>query len=225
MDMNDAKIDIAGIIEVKKCPDFELNGDGENQNWALTEWINLPQRNSLSKILLTKTKVLYSENGIYFLFYCEDNEITATLNADFQDLWKEDVVEVFLWPDESVPVYFEYEISPLNYELPILVSNEKGDLVRWVPFHYHSDRKTRHATSVKGGRKMSYSKVSSWTAEFFLPFNLLRPLSNIPPRKGSKWRANMCRIDYQAGNAVLWSKGSIETSFHEYESFVTFSFQ
>ena len=36
------------------------------------------------------------------------------------DLWNEDVFEVFLWTDERYPVYFEYEISPLNHELPIL---------------------------------------------------------------------------------------------------------
>ena len=36
------------------------------------------------------------------------------------DLWNEDVFEVFLWTDERYPVYLEYEISPLNHELPIL---------------------------------------------------------------------------------------------------------
>ena len=41
--------------------------------------------------------------------------------GDFLDLYNEDVVEVFLWPDESFPVYFEYEVSPLNYELPIII--------------------------------------------------------------------------------------------------------
>ncbi len=223
--MSDSKRDELELINVKKCLDFELTGVDENKNWNIAEWIDLPQRSSVGENFLTKAKVLYSESGIYFLFYCEDKEITCSYDSDFNELWKEDVVEVFLWPDESVPTYFEYEISPLNYELPILVSNEKGDIVRWLPFHYNSDRKTRHATSVKGGKKVSYSKISSWTAEFFIPFKLLRPLSNIPPEKGSVWRANMCRIDYQEENAVLWSKGPIKTSFHEHDKFVSFLFQ
>ena len=224
--MHDAnKRDEPNVLEIKRCSDFEVRGDGENENWSLAQWVDLPQRRLAGETLLTRTKVLYSESGIYFLFSCEDGELTATLDSDFEDLWKEDVVEVFLWPDESVPTYFEYELSPLNYELPILVSNELGDIVRWLPFHYEMDRKTRHATSVKGGKKKSYSKISSWTAEFFIPFKLLRPLSSIPPKKGSIWRANMCRIDYQEEKSVLWSWGRIENSFHEHEKFGFFFFQ
>lgn len=61
-------------------------------------------------------------------------------------LWK------FFWPNDNIPVYFEYEISPMNYELPILISKEEEDLVRWRPFHYDEGRKTRYPTSVKGVR-------------------------------------------------------------------------
>jgi hypothetical protein len=52
-----------------------------------------------------------------------DQVLTATLQEDFLDLWKEDVFEFFLWPDERQTVYFEYEISPLGVELPILIPN------------------------------------------------------------------------------------------------------
>ncbi|MDT0678562.1 carbohydrate-binding family 9-like protein [Autumnicola musiva] len=223
--MDDSDRGETEIIEVKKTSDFELNGKGENPNWNSAEWITLPQRNSSVENQLTRAKVLYSENGIYFLFYCEDKELTATMNSDFEDLWNEDVVEVFLWPNNSAPVYFEYEISPLDYELPILVSNEEGNIVRWMPFHYDSDRRTRHATSVEGGEKRSHSKILSWKAEFFIPFQLLRPLLNITPGVGSMWKGNICRIDYQREKAILWSKAPIETSFHEYEHFANFLFQ
>ena len=49
------------------------------------------------------------------------------MTADNLDIYNEDVVEVFLWTDESTPLYFEYELSPLNYELPIIVPNNEGD--------------------------------------------------------------------------------------------------
>lgn len=132
------------ILKVRKSSDFKVTGEGSNKNWEMAKWIVLPERPFHGEQLIkTKVKVLYSETGIYFLFNCKDNKLTATMNADFMDLWKEDVVEVFLWTDEQQLVYFEYEISPLNYELPILISNEKGDLVRWMPFHYDKDRKNR----------------------------------------------------------------------------------
>lgn len=144
------------------------------------------------------------------------------MNSDFMDLWKEDVVEVFLWTDESSPVYFEYEISPLNYELPILISNitsnQKEDLVRWQPFHYDPDRKTRHATDVQGGEKKSNAIISGWSAEVFIPYKLLRPLNNISPKAGTKWRTNLYRMDYDNKRAS-WSWQLTSKSFHEYEKF------
>ena len=74
----------------------------------------------------SRFKVLYSNTGLYFLMEGTDRTLTATMNEDFMDLWKEDVFEVFLWTDERFPVYFEYEISPLDRELPILIPNFGG---------------------------------------------------------------------------------------------------
>jgi len=212
-------------LNVKKSPDFEINGEGTHQNWAKAEWVKLPQRKRSGEKLSTAVKILYSETGIYFLFDCQDRKITSTMDADFMDLWLEDVVEVFLWPDENFPVYFEYEISPMNYELPILISNEGGDLVRWQPFHYDEDRKTRHATSVKGGEKKNNSSVSGWKAEFYIPYKLLRPLNNIPPGPGTRWRANFYRIDNDNQSPDSWSWQLTEKNFHDYEKFGGLLFQ
>jgi hypothetical protein len=213
-----------GVLTIKKSSDFEVTGNGSSQNWNKTEWLIIPQRTSSGETLTTKVKSLYSETGIYFLFNCQDKKLTATMNADFLDLWYEDVVEVFLWPDESIPAYFEYEISPLNYELPILISNEKGDLVRWQPFHYDPDRKTRHATEVKGGEKKTNATISEWTAEFFIPYKLLRPLKNISPKSGTKWRSNFYRVDYD-NKRTGWSWQLTGRSYHDYEKFGTLIFE
>lgn len=219
------KDDNLNILYVKKSEDFKITGNGSADNWSLTEWVTIPQRRVVKEPLITKAKVLYSQTGIYFLFYCEDKKLTSTMNADFMDLWEEDVVEVFLMPDEDSPVYFEYEISPLNYELPILISNDNGDLVRWKPFHYDADRKTIHATSVLGGEKKGNSVVKSWSAEFFIPYKLLRPLNNIHPQPGTKWRANLYRIDYDEAKMTTWSWQLTKKNFHDYKNFGTFIFE
>jgi hypothetical protein len=95
-------------VVIKKCHDFEITGNGNSDQWQGTGWINLVQQGQTSSSYQTKVKILYSSTGIYFLFNCEDKKITSTMNADNLNLWEEDVVEVFLWPDESFPVYFEY---------------------------------------------------------------------------------------------------------------------
>jgi hypothetical protein len=208
------------VWTVMKSNDFSITGDGSAVNWQEVKWLSLPQRRETGAQYQTQVKLLYSESGIYCLYRCEDAKITATLKEDFLDLWNEDVVEAFFWTDENEPVYFEYELSPLNYELPILVPNFKGRFFGWRPWHYEGDRKTRHATNVttKNG------EVSFWTAEFFIPFALLNPLKNVPPQKGTRWRANFYRIDYDKGSST-WAWQATEKTFHDYEKFGTLIFQ
>ncbi len=211
-------------VTVKKCKDFKITGDGRSDPWNKTSWINLIQEDPENPAYTTKVKILYSETGIYFLFNCGDKKLTSTMKSDNLNLWEEDVVEVFLWTDETFPVYFEYELSPFNYELPIMVPNNKGHFLGWLPWHYEGDRRTQHATSVTGGRMESGSPISSWIAEFFIPYKLLAPLSNVPPVSGTKWRANMYRIDYDNGEVPFaWQKTS--GTFHEYNKFGTFIFE
>jgi len=211
-------------VLINKCQDFKITGTGSSDSWNNVSWINLVPSEQNITGYQTKVKVLYSGTGIYFLFSCEDKKLASSMQADNLNLWEEDVVEVFLWPDESFPVYFEYELSPLNYELPIIVPNYKGTFLGWLPWHYEGDRKTRHATSAIGGNKTSGSSVTGWIAEFYIPFKLLAPLNKVPPVSGMKWRANMYRIDHDNGAMhFTWQKTG--RTFHEYNKFGTFIFE
>jgi len=206
-------------LRIKKTNNFSITGKGNAENW-----VEIPVRETASEVPLTKFKILYSDKGLYFLFYCEDEVLTATMKSDFMKLWKEDVVEVFLWPDTNFTTYFEYELSPLNYELPILVSNINGKMSRWLPYMYEGDRKTKHFTTVANGEKKSGESIKSWTAEFFIPFKLLRPLNNITPVSGTKWKANFYRVDYDHGQlSYQWQP--IETNFHDIDNFGTILFE
>jgi hypothetical protein len=211
-------------VTVKKCNDFTVTGEGSSDKWKGTDWISLVQEGSDNKAYRTRVKVLYSETGIYFLFDCKDKKLTSTMKADNQNLYEEDVVEVFLWADESFPVYFEYELSPFNFELPIMVPNNKGTFLGWLPWRYEADRKTQHKTSVTGGIMKSGGSISGWVAEFFIPFKLLAPMGHVPPVSGTKWRANMYRIDYD-GDAKSFAWQEVAKTFHEYNKFGTFVFE
>ena len=214
----------AGNLLIKKSQDFKVTGDGSADAWKNTGWVTLEQQGPEYAPYTTRVKVLYSGTGIYFLFDCEDRKLTSAIIGDQQNIYTEDVVEVFLWPEENFPVYFEYELSPLNYELTIMVPNYNGKFFGWLPWHYEGDRKTQRETSVTGGKKESGSTVSGWKAEFFIPYKLLTPLPKVPPVSGTKWRANMYRIDYDKGTAhYAWQKTN--KSFHEYNKFGTFIFE
>lgn len=203
---------------IKKTDDFQINGAGDQAGWDKTDWVSITVQESAGRTLATKTKMLYSGTGLYFLFECDDQKLTATIQEDFGPLFKEDVVEVFLWPDPSVPIYFEYELSPLNYELPILVPNINGKAQGWRPWNYPTKKKTQHATRVRGGEKTSNAAIKGWTAEFFIPYALMSPIVPALPTSGTVWRGNLYRIDYDQGYQT-WSWKKTSGSFHEFNKF------
>jgi hypothetical protein len=208
------------ILPVVHCFDFELTGDGEEPAWKSAPWTTLNlQQHSVS--YETRFRIMYSDSGIYCLYQCMDSAIVSSIKGDFLDLWYEDVVEAFFWTDERIPVYFEYELSPLNYELPIMVPNYDGYFYGWRPWHYEGKRLTRHAVSIKENASRS---GRSWTAEFFIPYALLKPVISSPPVKGSRWRANFYRIDYDHGQSE-WSWLPVPGTFHDYRRFGTLEFR
>lgn len=212
------------VLVIKKTRDFDLRGMPIAEEWTRTPSVSIPLRTKDGPPLATRAKVLYSDKGLYFLLECEDMKLTSIFDADYQDLWNGDVVEVFLKPEDDFPVYFEYELSPLGFELPIMVPNNKGKFFGWLPWKYEGERKVRKNVLVMGERKNG-AAIEGWVAEFFIPFDLLKPLGNVPPKSGTKWKGNIYRIDYDGGKAARWEWQPVGVSFHEYEKYGTFLFE
>ena len=211
-------------LRVGPTEDFEVTGDGANEFWSKAEWMALSPRGANNQPQQTRIKLLYSRKGLYVLMDAADKKISARFQDDFENLWTEDVFEVFLWPDERDPIYFEYEISPLNKELPILIPNLGDKFLGWRPWHYEGARKTRKATSAVGGPVESGATITGWKAEVFIPYELLVPLRNIKPEPGTRWRANFYRMDYDDGQAS-WDWARVGRSFHEFARFGTLIFE
>jgi len=206
-------------LSVKPAQDFEVTGTGDAAAWGQAEWTALRRREPAAHPYESRFKMLYSNTGLYFLMEGTDRTLTATMSEDFMDLWNEDVFEVFLWTDERYPVYFEYQISPLNRELAIIIPNFGGQFLGWRPWHYEGNRLTRKHTSTLGGPRASHASIDGWRAEFFIPYTLLKPLQNVPPKPGTAWRANFYRMDYDAGKRTQWEWAPVGPSFHEYQKF------
>ncbi len=215
-------------MQVVHTDDFTVDGKGSAPAWARTEWVALTPRGgggAAATAPRSRVKLLHSPAGLYVLMDADDGRITATMKEDFLHLWTEDVFEFFLWTDERWPVYFEYEISPLGFELPILIPNFGGQFLGWRPWDYDGPRKTRKAVSVRGGAAEPGGAITGWTAEVFLPYDLLRPLQNVPPKPGTAWRANFYRVDYDGGRGASWAWAPVTGTFHDYEKFGTLVFQ
>lgn len=206
-------------LHVSLTDDFEVSGSGAAAAWKTSEWTPLRKRQADGHPYDARFKLLYSKTGLYVLMDGTDRKLTTTGRSDYSNLWEEDVYEAFFWTDESAPLYFEYEISPLAQELPILVSNNNGTFMGWLPWAYLNDRKIRKATSATGGPREKGAAVQGWTAEFFIPFALFKGINNSPPGPGTRWRANFYRMDHDDGKLTQWDWAPVGPSFHEYRSF------
>ena len=51
------------------------------------------------------------------------------------------------------------------------------------------------------------------------PVTLLRPLQNVPPKPGTRWRANFYRMDHDGGRRTEWAWAPVDAGFHEYVNF------
>ncbi|MCC7192875.1 MAG: carbohydrate-binding family 9-like protein [Phycisphaeraceae bacterium] len=214
------------IVDIPYTSQFTVNGRGDHPSWEKAEAIPMPCRQELQDAADYKTwfKALWSPMGVYFLIDCADQLLTCTGLPDNGNLWVEDVAEVFIWPDETVSTYFEYCISPMGNEIPILCPDIDGEHIPWLPWNYQGRRRVQKAVTVRGGEQKPGAKVTGWTSEFFIPYHLLAPLRNARAEVGMTWRANVYRIDYDGTMIRYFAWKHVGQSFHKYMNFPTLRF-
>lgn len=116
-------------------------------------------------------------------------------------LWDKDVVEFFCAPDvKQLTHYTEYEWAPNNEALDLRIRRPDSD------FAWSSGMEWK--VRVDATKKV-------WTVEVRIP---LAALGEMPPQAGTRWRANLYRID-RANKAFLASNPLLSGSFHTPERF------
>ncbi|MES1216798.1 MAG: carbohydrate-binding family 9-like protein [Bacteroidota bacterium] len=212
-------------LVVHRCNDFVVTGKGESPEWEKAKWTALDKIDTGGKENKTRFKILYSSTGVYVLFNGDDEKITSSFKNDFENLFEADVFEVFFHPNPAEPIYFEYEVSPLNKELVLLILNMNGKFGSWMPWHYEDKKRIVKNVVINGGKMESNASIKSWSAELFFPYQILNPLKNVPPASGTRWNANFCRLDYDSGHMIKWSWSPIAVSFHEFKKYFSIQFE
>ena len=214
-------------VFAKHTKDFIVNGKGDNPAWNKTAWQQFIKIDSGGVDYKSKSKILYSENGLYLLFSGEDNLITTKDYKDDEQIYEGDVFEFFLRPDTAKPMYFEYEINAKQKQLTLTLSGSKKNIA-WSPWHYeykHNPQIVRKVNVVKEPGDKN-NKIMSWSAEIFFPYEMFALLPGVPPKSGSQWKGNFCRIDYDSGKMIQWSwSKKIVKDFHEVQHFGTIIFE
>jgi len=210
-------------ISVPFSDDFLFKEKSLSSVWKEVPVHALKKLDDDGREAVTQFQLTYSEKGIYVHFYGDEWKITTSAKADFEDLFKGDVYEVFFQPDASKPIYLEYEINANNHELILLIPNYGGKFLGWTPWKYEGERKIIKNTWLE--KNPDQSAPFTWHAEIFFPYQLFNPMIQGKPEKGTTWRANFYRLDYDTGKMVKWAWSPIVKSFHEYAKYGVLVFE
>jgi len=134
--------------------------------------------------LRTEIRGFWTETDLYFLFICPYRSLTVFLptkpDAPRRGLWDRDVVEMFLGDDwANIRRYREFEIAPT------------GD---WIDLAIDLDRSENDHSWRSGWAPIARIDEANkiWYAACRIP---LRSVSEKTVEPGTRWRANLYRID------------------------------
>jgi hypothetical protein len=173
------------IPHVAKAP--ELSTDPHSKTWAhaSSAWIekDCSQRLDYPK-LKTEVRGFWTDSDLYLLFISPYTELNLWLPADNTKdhikLWDRDVVEFFLGDDwTDIKHYREFEIAPT------------GD---WVDLAIDLNKEKYEASWDSGWQRQGRIDEANhvWYAAARVP---LKSVSEAAVEPGTKWRANLYRID------------------------------
>jgi len=200
------------VYEVARLTN-SINVDGklDEKAWAEAQPVGafVNNRDGSRSELQTEARILYDQRFIYFAFRAIDQNIWATMRKRDEHLWLEEVVEVFLQANPSIPNYIELEVNPLGTMLDIYLIDRRK------PLHYESwnSEHLRWAVQVEGTVD-GKDGDREWTCEIALPFEDIATAAHLPPQPGDRWRMNLFRVEQKPKVAELAWSPTLQDDFH-----------
>jgi len=138
----------------------------------------------------TEVLLLYDDDNLYLAFLCrEPNPAGLVARAkDEANFWgaKDDVVAVFIKPDEDEETYYQYALSVSGARFDQKSCPEGGVL--------QDEYRPGWETAVAIDRQ-------DWQAEISIPFRDI----GVGPQMSKTWRVNFLRVRRQTGEVSYWS--------------------
>ena len=168
----------------------------------------------------TQAKMLYDDSCLYVGFICDDSDVWSTYTQHDGELYKNDVVEVFIDPDGDGLNYCEIEVNPLNVVADLTLNKpySDGGSGNWT----WDLAGFRSAVIVEGTVNDQDSLDYGWLCEMAIPYkgiSFLAPTVKFPPSPRDTWRIQLARLDYQrtgtmAVEPTSWSPTDSVHGFH-----------
>ena len=178
-------------------------------------------RGGASPVPPTVAKLLWDDQALYVGWTCRDRRIQSTYRRHDDELWNQDVVEVFLDPGGNGRGYYELQVSPagvvFDSYLPRYRQNQNGWSSEMVA-----------AARVDGTLNEGEDDDRAWSAEMKIPLARIEGGPHTPPEVGDQWRANLFRLDLAPGErsarGAAWSP-PMRPDFHQTKRFGKIRFE
>ncbi len=209
-----------------------IDGNLDEAEWATAQptsnFVILGNDTKAAKTV-TWAKMLWDDSNLYVAFFCKDHYIWATYKNRDDQLYKEDVVEVYIDPDGDGQKYLEIEVNPLNTIFDLWLTKPWASGGQGVTGWNMAGLLT--AVSIDGTISNNSDNDNGWICEMALPFTAMQfsaPAMNFPPLENETWRFNLYRFDRRStsgsiGEATGWSQTN--GGQHEPDKFGTLYFE
>ena len=153
----------------------------------------------------TEAAMLWDDEYLYVAFACEDPDMWATKFRRDDELWNEEVVEVFVDPDGDGKDYAELEVNPLNTVVDLKITAwpfpkggvKHGD-IKWDIKGLKTAVSAEGTVARSKEAKERKDEDRGWTVEIAIPWKGLKGIPGAdgkPPKPWDQWRINLYRID------------------------------
>jgi Carbohydrate family 9 binding domain-like len=182
------------VYGVRRTVDaIRIDGKLDEASWILSPRVSGMQLNddpSRQPKFPTEAALVWDDMKLYVAFGCADADPWGRMKNRDDQLWQEEVVEVFLDPDGDGQNYAELEVSPNNVVVDLLIPNAK----------------TLNANNVRsniaGLETAVTRRAAGWVVEIAIPWKGLADAGvSAAPLVGSRWRAGLYRIKRPGGAA------------------------
>lgn len=157
----------------------------------------------------TRARMVWDDEHLYVFIEARDPDVYSQYTDADDDLWKADVVELFIDADRNRRGYVELQVNPNNAHFDAFFPSTRAAA---------SDKawsaNMRSAVVVHGTPANRADKDQGWDVEIAIPLAAVKGTDQamsvrLPPQPGDIWRLNVVRIDKPVGSdniaAASWN--------------------
>lgn len=148
----------------------------------------------------TAVMAVYDDENLYVAFHVDDKAIENPRTDRDDELWKGDVVEIYLDAGADGKDYLEIQVSPANVIFDALFNSHRNPA--WKTASKHTVEGLRTAVKVDGTLNKAGDQDRSYVVEVAIPFKGIPGLKAGIPEAGTLIRANFFRIEARDGKVV-----------------------